>query len=79
MEMYFMNIRISKLIKFFFRPKKRIYKVEVNQMTPEQIDEYVKGVAAKFKKTPYPKGQIDYRFNIIGSDSDIYIPVRGRK
>jgi hypothetical protein len=66
-----MNIKISKLINFFFKPKKTVL-VDVNQMTQEQIDEYVKSVVAKFKKTPYPKGQIDYRFNHL-SDEDIFL------
>lgn len=70
------NVNLNKLRKFFFKPKKRVYHVDVNEMTPEQIDEYIRGIAAKFKKTPYKDGQINYRFNILPDDEDIYISSR---
>lgn len=67
-----MNIKISKLIKIFFKPKKRVYRVEVDKMTPEQIDVYVKRIADKFKKSQYKQSEIEYRFNNLG-DEDIFL------
>lgn len=42
-----MNIKFSKLINFFFKPKKRVYRVEVDVLTPEQADAYVKSLLIK--------------------------------
>lgn len=70
------QVLLKKLRKFTFKPKKKTYRVDVDTMTPEQIDEYIKGITAKFKKSPYPNGQINYCFNILPDDEDIYISSR---
>jgi len=48
----------------------------------KDIEAYVTRVAQKFKKQQQVyknNGQIDYRFNILGNDEDIFIPVRDGK
>lgn len=58
--------------------EKRVYKIEVGNMDTKDIEAYVMRVAQKFKKQPQiykNNGQIDYRFNILGNDEDIFMPV----
>ena len=58
---------------------RRVYKVFVGNMEDADIESYVQSIANKFKRTPVvdPKtGQIDTRFNLVGQDQDIFIPIR---
>ena len=58
---------------------RRIYKIDVGNMDVDDIEEYIYKVATKFKKKPninFDDGQIDHRFNILGNDEDIFLPVR---
>lgn len=58
--------------------EKRVYKIEVGNMDSKDIEAYVMKVATKFKKQQQVynnSGQIDYRFNILGNDEDIFVPV----
>ena len=58
---------------------RRIYKIDVGNMDVDDIEEYIYKVATKFKKKQnidFKDGTIDYRFNILGNDEDIFLPVR---
>ncbi|MFW6272687.1 MAG: portal protein, partial [bacterium] len=58
---------------------RRVYRIDVGNMDVEDIEEYIYKVATKFKKKQNidpQDGQIDYRFNILGNDEDIFLPVR---
>lgn len=62
--------------------EKRVYKIEVGNIDPKDVEAYVYKVATKFKKQQQVynnTGQIDYRFNILGNDEDIFVPVRDGK
>lgn len=62
--------------------EKRVFKVDVGNIDANDIEAYVMKVASKFKKSQQVyknNGQIDYRFNILGNDEDIFIPVRDGK
>jgi hypothetical protein len=62
--------------------EKRVFKVDVGNMDDKDIEAYVQRVANKFKKQSQVyknNGQIDYRFNILGNDEDIFMPVRDGK
>lgn len=62
--------------------EKRVFKVDVGNMDDKDIEAYVLRVANKFKKQQQVyknNGQIDYRFNILGNDEDIFVPVRDGK
>lgn len=62
--------------------EKRVYKIEVGNLDDKDIEAYVYKVATKFKKQTQVyknNGQIDYRFNILGNDEDIFVPVRDGK
>ena len=61
---------------------RRIYKLFVGNMDDKDIDPYVTKVMNYVKKKPQinpNNSQIDYRFNILGNDEDIVIPVRGNQ
>jgi hypothetical protein len=62
--------------------EKRVFKVDVGNLDDKDIEAYVMKVATKFKKQQQVyknNGQIDYRFNILGNDEDIFMPVRDGK
>lgn len=62
--------------------EKRVFKIEVGNIDDKDIEAYVYKVATKFKKQQQVyknNGQIDYRFNILGNDEDIFVPVRDGK
>ena len=59
--------------------EKKVYKIDVGNIDEDDIEEYIYKVATKFKKTSQVSpsdGQIDYRFNIMGNDEDIFLPMR---
>jgi hypothetical protein len=58
---------------------KRVFKVDVGNMDPNDVEEYVDMVSNLLKKTPQVNrndGNIDYRFNIVTNDEDLFIPIR---
>lgn len=58
---------------------RRVYRIDVGNMDVDDIEDYIYKVATKFKKKQNidnKDGQIDYRFNILGNDEDIYLPIR---
>ncbi len=62
--------------------EKRVFKIEVGNLADTDIEPYLQKVVSKFKKQQSVNrnnGQIDYRFNILGNDEDIFIPVRDGK
>mgnify|MGYP002776215332 CR=1 FL=1 len=59
--------------------EKKVFKIDVGNIDEDDVEEYMYKVSEKFKRTPQidqNNGQIDYRFNIMGVDEDIFIPVR---
>lgn len=70
------SILINRLTRASDR---RIFKVFVGNMDPKDSEPYIQRIANKFKRTPMvdPKtGQLDLRYNLVGQDQDIFIPVR---
>lgn len=60
-------------------PERRVFKIDVGSMDPADVTEYVKKVAAQFKKTTQVNqvnGQIDLRYNTLTQDEDYFIPSR---
>ncbi len=60
-------------------PERRIYKVYVGNMDDGDIEAYVNSIADRFKRAPVidpQTGQIDLRYNQMGEDQDIFVPVR---
>ena len=74
--MTYCNILLKKLRCLKFN-EKRTFKIET--IPHENVNDYVKNIARKFKRRQEvydKKGRINYRFNILGNDEDIWIPVR---
>ncbi len=60
-------------------PERRVYKVYVGNLDPNDVGQYVDDIANNFKRAPIhdPKtGQIDLKYNQMAVDQDIFIPVR---
>lgn len=61
-------------------PQRRVYKINVGNLNPTEIDDYMRTIMDKNKKTPYideETGQYNLKFNLQNMIEDIYIPVRG--
>jgi len=60
-------------------PERRVYKVFVGNIDNEDVPSYVNDIANRFKRSPLvdsQTGQMDLRYNQLGMDQDIFIPVR---
>jgi hypothetical protein len=61
-------------------PEKRIFKIDVGNIPPNEIDSYMEKLIAKTKKVPYideKSGDYNLRFNLQNMVEDFYLPVRG--
>lgn len=58
---------------------KRVFRVDVGNMGDADVFPYVEKFAKAFKRKPVVNpnnANIDYRFNMVGNDEDIFLPVR---
>ena len=61
-------------------PEKRIYKIDIGNIPPNEVDAYMQRVIQSMKKTPYMDpntGQYNLKFNMQNMMEDVYLPVRG--
>ena len=61
-------------------PEKRIFKVDVGNIPPAEVDQYMQKLMDKMKKVPYideKTGDYNLRFNLQNMVEDFYLPVRG--
>ncbi len=61
-------------------PEKRVFKIDVGNIPPNEIDSYMEKLIAKTKKVPYideKTGDYNLRFNLQNMVEDFYLPVRG--
>lgn len=61
-------------------PEKRIFKIDVGNLPPQEIDAYIAKLTAQMQKIPYideKTGDYNLRFNLQNMNEDFYIPVRG--
>jgi hypothetical protein len=61
-------------------PERRIFKVDVGAIPPNEIDAYMEKLISKVKKVPYMDertGEYNLRFNLQSMVEDIFLPVRG--
>tara|TARA_R110000822_G_scaffold76828_5_gene184693 strand:+ start:9243 stop:11015 length:1773 start_codon:yes stop_codon:yes gene_type:complete len=61
-------------------PEKRIFKIDIGNIPPAEVDNYMQQVINKMKKVPYVDentGQYNLKFNMQNMLEDFYLPVRG--
>lgn len=61
-------------------PEKRIFKIDIGNIPPNEVDAYMNNIINKLKKVPYideQTGQYNLEFNLMNMLEDFYLPVRG--
>lgn len=61
-------------------PEKRIFKVDIGNIPPNEVDNHMERIIAQMKKTPYMDdrtGDYNLRFNLQNMVEDFFLPVRG--
>lgn len=61
-------------------PSKRVFKVDIGNIPPAEVDNYMEQLITKMKKVPYvdeATGDYNLRFNLQNMIEDFYLPVRG--
>ena len=61
-------------------PEKRVFKIDIGNIPPAEVDNYMRKVIDSMKKTPYidqNTGQYNLEFNLQNMMEDFYLPVRG--
>ena len=61
-------------------PEKRVFYVNVGQIPPQEVEQFMQKTINQMKKTPYvdpQTGQYNLKFNMQNMMEDFYIPVRG--
>jgi len=61
-------------------PEKRVFKVDIGNIPPAEVDNYMQKVINKMKKVPYvdpQTGQYNLKFNMQNMMEDYYMPIRG--
>lgn len=61
-------------------PEKRIFKVDVGNIPPNEVDNYMQRIINSSKKVPFVDertGEYNLKFNIQNMIEDFYLPVRG--
>jgi len=61
-------------------PERRIFKIDVGNIPPNEVDSYMEKLISKVQKVPYMDertGDYNLRFNLQNMVQDFYLPVRG--
>jgi hypothetical protein len=61
-------------------PEKRIFKIDVGNIPPNEVDNYMQKIINQMKKTPYvdqQTGDYNLKFNMQNMLEDYFLPVRG--
>lgn len=61
-------------------PEKRVFKIDVGNIPPNEVDAYMQKIINNTKKVPYldpQTGDYNLKFNMMNMTEDFYIPVRG--
>jgi len=61
-------------------PERRLFKIDIGNIAPEEIDGYIQDIADSMKKVPYVDertGDYNLKFNIQNMLEDYFLPVRG--
>jgi hypothetical protein len=61
-------------------PEKRIFKIDIGNIPPTEVDNYMQRIINKMKKTPFidkNTGDYNLKYNIQNLTEDFFLPVRG--
>jgi hypothetical protein len=61
-------------------PERRIFKIDVGNIPPSEVDNHMRGIIDQMKKIPYldqNTGDYNLKFNLMNMLDDYYLPVRG--
>jgi len=61
-------------------PEKRIFKIDIGNIPPAEVDSYMANIIDQMKKVPYvdeATGEYNLKFNMQNMLEDYYLPVRG--
>ena len=60
-------------------PEKRVFKVDIGNIPPNEVDNFMQQIIGKMKKTPVMDANGDYnlKYNMESVTEDYYLPVRG--
>jgi len=61
-------------------PSKRVFKIDIGNIPPNEVDNYMQRIINKMKKTPIldeKTGEYNLRYNIQNLTEDFFLPVRG--
>ena len=61
-------------------PEKRMFKIDIGNIPPNEVDNYMQRIINKMKKTPFvdeSTGDYNMKFNIQNLTEDFFLPVRG--
>jgi hypothetical protein len=61
-------------------PERRVFKIDVGNIPPDEVESHINTLATEMKKIPYidqSTGEYNLRFNLENSMEDMFIPVRG--
>jgi hypothetical protein len=61
-------------------PEKRVFKIDIGGINPTEIDNYMRKIIDRMKKTPFTDkqtGDYNLKYNMQNLTEDFYLPVRG--
>ena len=61
-------------------PEKRIFKIDIGNIPPQEVDNYMQKIINKIKKTPFQDqktGDYNLKYNMMNITEDFFMPVRG--
>jgi len=61
-------------------PSKRVFKIDIGNIPPSEVDNYMQRIINKMKKTPFldeNTGEYNLKYNIQNLTEDFFLPVRG--
>ena len=61
-------------------PDKRVFKIDIGNIPPQEVDNYMQKIITKMKKTPFvdkQTGDYNLKYNIQNLTEDFFLPVRG--
>jgi hypothetical protein len=61
-------------------PERRVFKIDVGNIPPGEVDNHMRGIIDQMKKVPYldqTTGDYNLKFNLMNMLDDYYLPVRG--